>query len=169
MFCRYCWLSKNFYRTLISLINPEKWCFIAHCLINTKSFSKLPRHYTSPTCCFHNFNLFRGFEYFSTFFVVRVMQITKTNPPRYTFNCILLREKLLLQRSVHRSHFDHQVLRLRPLENTLCRGQPSTLVLSDIKTDNIPLKNSLCINQFLIKFSLFILIIFSLVLLFTFT
>ena len=55
------------------------------------------------------------------------MQITKTNPSRYTSNCILLREKLLLQQSVHRPHFDNQVLWLRPLENTLCSGQPATL------------------------------------------
>ena len=81
------------------------------------------------------------------------MQKTETNPPCYTSNCILIRKKLLVQQSVHRSHFDHQVLRLRPLENTLCSGQPATLVLTDIKTGNIPFKNSLCIKQFLIKLS----------------
>ena len=46
--------------------------------------------------------------------------------------------------------FNHQVLRLRPLENTLSSGQPSTLMLTDIKTGNIPLKNS---ERFLIKLS----------------
>ena len=66
------------------------------------------------------------------------MQITKTNPPRHITNCILLREKLLLEQSVHRPHFDLQVLRFRPLENLLCSGQPATLVLTDIKTGNIP-------------------------------
>ena len=90
-----------------------------------KSFSKLPRHYTFTTCCFNNFNVFASFEYFSTFFQ-RVMQITKTNPSRYNSNCILLREKLVLQQSVHRPHFDLQVLQLRPLENLLCNGQPAT-------------------------------------------
>ena len=58
------------------------------------------------------------------------MQVTETNSPRYTSDCILLKEKLLLQQSVHK------VLRLRPPENTLCRGQPVT----DMKTGNIPLK-----------------------------
>ena len=77
------------------------------------------------------------------------MQITKTNPSRYTSNCILLREKLLLQQSVHRPHCDHQVLRLRPRENLLCSGQPATLVLTDIKIGNIPLK----IKWFLIDLS----------------
>ena len=86
-------------------------------------------------------------------FAVRVMQITGTNPFRYTSNCILLREKLLLQQSIHGSNFDYQVQRLRPLENLLCGGQPATLVLTDIKTSNIPLKNSLLIEQFLIKLS----------------
>ena len=59
------------------------------------------------------------------------MQIIKTNPSRYTSNYILLREKVLLQQSVHRLHFNHQVLRLRPLENTLYSGLPATLVLTD--------------------------------------
>ena len=68
------------------------------------------------------------------------MQITKKIHP--TSNCILLREKLLLQ-SVHRPHFDHQVLWLRPLKKLLCTGQSTTLVLTDIKTGNIPLKSSL--------------------------
>ena len=54
------------------------------------------------------------------------MQITKINPSRYNSNCILLREKLLLQQSVHRPHFDLQVPRLRPLENLLCNEQPAT-------------------------------------------
>ena len=81
------------------------------------------------------------------------MQITKTYPSCYTANCILLREKLLLQQSVHRPHFGLQVPRLRPLENLLCSGQPATLVLTDIKTGNIPLKSSLWIKQFLIKLS----------------
>ena len=81
------------------------------------------------------------------------MQITKTNPPRYTTNCILLREKLLLQQSVHRQHFDLQVLRHRTLENLLCSGQPATLVLTDIKTGNIPVKSSPWIKRFLIKLS----------------
>ena len=66
------------------------------------------------------------------------MQITETNPPRYTTNCILLREKLLLQQSVHRPHFDLLVLRLRSLENLFCSEQPATSVLTDIKTGNIP-------------------------------
>ena len=81
------------------------------------------------------------------------MQITKTDPSRYTSNCILLREKLLLQQSVHRPHCDDQVLRLRPLGNSLCSGQPATLVLTDIKTGNVPLKNSLWIKWFLIELS----------------
>ena len=81
------------------------------------------------------------------------MQITKTNPPRCTTNCILLREKLLLQQSVHRPHFDPQGLWLRPLENLLCSRQPAILVLTDIKTGNMPLKNSLWIKRFLIKLS----------------
>ena len=34
---------------------------------------------------------------FLNIFVARVMQITETNPSRYTSDCILLREKLLLQ------------------------------------------------------------------------
>ena len=71
------------------------------------------------------------------------MQITKTNPSRYTVNGMLLRGKLLLQESVHRPRFDHQVLRLRPLEIFLCSGQPAALVLTDMKTGNVPLKNSL--------------------------
>ena len=65
------------------------------------------------------------FEYFSTF-LQRFMQITKRNPSRYNSNCILLREKLLLQQSVHRPHFDLQVPRRRPLENLLCNGQSAT-------------------------------------------
>ena len=77
------------------------------------------------------------------------MQITKTNPPRC--NCILLREKLFVQQSAHRPHFDHQVLRLRPLENLLCSRQPATLVLTHMETGNIPLKNSLWIKRFFIK------------------
>ena len=81
------------------------------------------------------------------------MQITKTNPPCYTTNYILLREKLLLQQSVHRPNFDLQVLWLRPLENVLCSGQPETLVFTDIKTGNITLKSSLWITRFLIKLS----------------
>ena len=68
-----------------------------------KSFSKLPRHYMFATCCFNNFIVFGGFEYFPTFFQ-RVMQITKTNPSRYNSNCSLLREKLLLQQSVFTDH-----------------------------------------------------------------
>ena len=76
--------------------------------------------------------------------------MTKTNPLRYTTNCILLREKLSLQQSVHRPHFDHKPL---PLENTLHSGQPATLVLTDIKTGNISLKNSVCIKRFLINLS----------------
>ena len=86
-------------------------------------------------------------------FNILVMQITKTNPSRYPSSCVLLREKLLLQQSVHRPHFDHHVLRIRPLENTLCSGQPVPLVLTDIKTGNTPFKNSPCIKQFLIKLS----------------
>ena len=81
------------------------------------------------------------------------MQITKTNPSRYPSNCILLREKLSLQQSVHRPHFDHQVLRITPLENALCSGQPVPLVLTDIKTGNIPFKNSPYIKRLLIKLS----------------
>ena len=65
------------------------------------------------------------------------MQIT--NPPHYTTNCMLSREKLLLQQSVHRPHFDLQVPQLRPQGNLLCSGQPATLVLTDVKTGNIPL------------------------------
>ena len=60
------------------------------------------------------------------------MQITKTILSHFTSNCI--REKLLLQQSVDRPHFDHK---LRPLENLLCSGQPATLVLTDIETGNI--------------------------------
>ena len=70
------------------------------------------------------------------------MQKIKTDPPGYTTDCILLREKLLLQQSVH-----------RPLENLLCSGQPATLVLTDIKTGNVPLKSSLWIKWFLINLS----------------
>ena len=73
--------------------------------------------------------------------------MTETNPPRYTTDCILL------QQSVHRPHFDLQVLRLRPLENLLSSRQPATLVLTDIKTGNISLKSSLWIKRFLIKLS----------------
>ena len=79
--------------------------------------------------------------------------ITKTNPLRHTTDSILLKEKLLLQQSVHRPHFGLQVSRLRPLENLLCSGQPVALVLTDNKTGNIPLKSSLWIKQFLIKLS----------------
>ena len=81
------------------------------------------------------------------------MQITETNPSRYTSNCILLREKLLLQQSVHRLHFDHHVLRLKPLENTLRIGQPAILVLTDVRSGNMPLTNSRCTKRFLIKLS----------------
>ena len=65
------------------------------------------------------------------------------NPSRYTSNCILLREKLLLHQSVQRPHFDHQALQLPlgPLENTLCGGQPAALVLTDVKTGD-----TRCIN-----------------------
>ena len=54
------------------------------------------------------------------------MQVTKANPSRYTSNCILLREKLLLHQSVQSPYFDHQALQLQlgPLENTFCGGQP---------------------------------------------
>ena len=68
------------------------------------------------------------------------MQVTKGNPSRYTSNCILLREKLLLRQSVQlqRPQFDRQALHLQlqlgPLENTLCGGQPAALVLTDVKT-----------------------------------
>ena len=81
------------------------------------------------------------------------MEITETNPSRYTSNGILLREKLLLQQSVHRPRFDHQALRFRPLENLLCSGHPATLVLADLKTGNIPLQNSFYIKLFLVKLS----------------
>ena len=143
-----------------------------------KSFNKLSRHYTFATCCFNNFNVFWGFEYFSTF-LQRVMQITKTNPSRYNSNCSLLREKLLLQESVHIPHFDLQVLRLRPLENLLYNGSQQlfqkivetlwllprsisinfslTLVLFMLwhymKSMENPLKNSLWSKRFLIKLS----------------
>ena len=78
------------------------------------------------------------------------MQVTKANPSRYTSNCILLREKLLLHQSVQRPHFDHQALQLQigPLENTLCGGQPAALVLTDVKTGD-----TRCIKRFLIKLS----------------
>ena len=74
------------------------------------------------------------------------MQVTKANPSRYTSNCILLREKLLLHQSVQRPHFDHQALQLQlgPLENTLCGGQPAALVLTD---------DTRCIKRFLLKLS----------------
>ena len=66
------------------------------------------------------------------------MQVTKANPSRYTSNCILLREKLLLHQSVQRPQFDRQAshlqLQLGPLENTSCGGQPAGLVLTDVKT-----------------------------------
>ena len=78
------------------------------------------------------------------------MQVTKANPSRYTSNCILLREKLLLHQSVQRPHFDHQALQLQlgPLENTLCGGQPAASVLTDVKTGD-----TRCIKRFLIKLS----------------
>ena len=75
---------------------------------------------------------------------------TKTNPSRYTSNFILLRGKLLVQQSVHRRRFDHQVQRLSPLENFLCSGQAATLMVTDIKTGSIQLKNSLWIKWFLV-------------------
>ena len=84
------------------------------------------------------------------------MQVTKANPSHYTSNCILLREKLLLHQSVQRPHFDHQALQLQlaPLENnTLCGGQLEALVLTDVKTGDIPLKNSCRLKWFLIKLS----------------
>ena len=81
------------------------------------------------------------------------MQISKTDPSRYNSNCISLKEKLILQQSVHRPCFDYQVLRLRPLENFLCSGQPTTLVITDIKTGNVPLKNSLWMKRFFIRLS----------------
>ena len=81
------------------------------------------------------------------------MQTTKSNPPTYPTNCILLSEKLLSQQSVHSPHFDLQVPQLRPLEHLLCSGQSATLVLTNIKTGNIPFKSSLWIKQFLIKLS----------------
>ena len=115
-----------------------------------KSFSKLRRHYTFATCCFNNFNVSGGFEYFSTFFQ-RVMQITKTNPSRYNYNCILLRENLLLQQSVHRPHFDLQVLWLRPLENLLCNGQPATFSKNCC---NITVIAQVDINKLFVSFSL---------------
>ena len=79
------------------------------------------------------------------------MQVTKANPSRYTSNCMLLREKLLLHQSVQRPHFDHQALQLQlgPLENTLCGGQPAALVLTDVKTGCL----TGCIKRFLIKLS----------------
>ena len=78
------------------------------------------------------------------------MQISKTNPSRYTSNCISLKEKLLLQKSIQGPHFDYQVPWLGPLQNFLSSGQPATLVLTDIKTGNIPLKNSLWMKRFFI-------------------
>ena len=81
------------------------------------------------------------------------MQVTKANPSCYTSSCILLREKLLLHQSVQGPHFGHQALQLQlePLENTLYTVQPPALVLTDVKTGDIPLKNSRCVKRFLIK------------------
>ena len=78
------------------------------------------------------------------------MQVTKANPSRYTSNCILLREKLLLHQSFQRPHFDHQALQLQlgPLEHTLCGGQPAALVLTDVKTGD-----TRYIKRFLIELS----------------
>ena len=73
------------------------------------------------------------------------MQVTKANPSRYTSNCILLREKLLLHQSVQRPHFDHQALQLQL--GPLC-GQPVALVLTDVKTGD-----TRCVKRFLIKLS----------------
>ena len=72
--------------------------------------------------------IFLGLRIFFNIFVARVMEITKPNPPRYTTNCILLREKPLLQRS-----------------QTTFRSL--SYILTDIKTGNIPLQSSLWIER----------------------
>ena len=81
------------------------------------------------------------------------MQVTKANPSRHTSNCILLREKIYYINQLKDHISITKLYNLGHWRHTLCGGEPAALVLTDVKTGDIPLKNSRCIKRFLIKLS----------------